>query len=147
VRDKDSVGDKVLEVYQKESPSAIYIEDKSYFEKFYQGQKRLWQERLKMPLRAFKDALVLDYGCGTGETDVFLGLNGAEVRGVDFNPVSIERAQNLAGHFSLSPGMDFKVADVHDSVYQNGIADFVICLGVLPHVYNPKKVFNNMVNS
>lgn len=146
MKSKD-IGREVLNVYQKESPSAIGIEDANEFNKFSSGQKRLWQDFMKIPMRTFNDAVVLDYGCGTGEIDVFLATYGAKVRGVDFNPNSIERAQELAKHFSLAEKLEFKVADIHAPAYQNDIADFAISLGVLPHVYDPEKVFANMIDS
>lgn len=147
MRLKNKVGKEVLDIYQKENPSAINIENKSQFNKFYSGQKRLWQERLKMPLRALNNALILDYGCGTGEIDIFLGLQGARIEGVDFNKQSIERARRLSKHFGLGKNLNFKVADIHNCIYPKRTADLAICLGVLPHVYGPAKVFMRILQS
>lgn len=139
------VGSEVLGVYRKASPSAIKIESRDYCNKFFSWQKELWQGRLKIPLRAFYGAKVFDFGCGTGELDVFMAKNNAAVSGADFNPDSIKRARQLKKHFGLSSKLDFKVADIHGRIFPDKGGDFVISLGVLPHVENPRKVFENMV--
>lgn len=139
------IGKEVLEVYRKASPSAINIENRDYCNKFFSWQKELWQSRLKIPLRAISFAKVFDFGCGTGEIDIFLAKNKAAVAGVDFNPDSIRRARQLKRRFGLSSKLDFKVADIHNRIFPDKAGDFVISLGVLPHVENPCKVFRNMV--
>ena len=144
---RSSVGKEVLEVYRKASPSAINIENRGYCNKFFGWQKELWQGRLKIPLRAFSNAKVFDFGCGTGEIDIFLAKNKAAVAGLDFNPDSIRRARQLKKRFGLSGKLDFKVADIHNRIFPDKAGDFVISLGVLPHVENPHKVFLNMIRA
>ena len=48
--------------------------------------KELFQDRLKIPLKMFKDATVLDFGSGTGEKDIFYALWGAKLNCVEMNP-------------------------------------------------------------
>lgn len=144
---KNRVSKEVLEVYQKESPSAVDIENQDACEKFFAAQKELWQNRLKIPLRSLAGAKILDFGCGTGEIDIFLAKNKAEVTGADFNSKSIARARHLARVFSFSRKLAFKVNDIHTPLFPDGCADFTISLGVLPHVSDPEKVFKNMVDT
>lgn len=144
---KSKISKEVLEVYQRENPSAISIEDRNYYNKFFSGQKELWQGRLKIPLRTFSNARVCDFGCGTGEVDIFMAANKAYIEGADFNPDSIKRARYLAMRFKVCNRLHFKVADIHEKIFQNNTADFAISLGVLPHVKDPEKVFNNMLKT
>ncbi|MBM3249756.1 MAG: class I SAM-dependent methyltransferase [Candidatus Omnitrophica bacterium] len=147
MKKRSRVGKEVLEVYRKASPSAISIESRDYYNKLFGWQKELWQGRLKIPLSALSGAKVFDFGCGTGEIDVFLARNKAVVAGADFNPDSISRARQLAGHFALNSRLTFKVADIHNRIFPQRRGDFVISLGVLPHVQDPAKVFRNMIRA
>lgn len=144
---EDKIAREVLEVYRKESPSAISIEEDEAFKRFYNGMRNLWQDKLKLPLGIFRGAQVSDFGCGTGEVDVFLALQGCRIKGVDFNPDSITRAVKLANNFDLKQAT-FLQGDLHDAgLFDQGISDFAISLGVLPHVSHPETVFDNMVHS
>lgn len=141
------VGKEVLEVYRKENPSAVGIENTRDKKKYFDGMAGLLQGRLKIPLRTFSGTCVFDYGCGTGEADIFLARLGAAVKGADFNPDSIRRARHLARYFGYEGRARFLIGDIHDVLFSRNSADFAISFGVLPHVSNPKKVFNNMVYS
>lgn len=57
---------------------------------------------------------VLDVGCGTGETALFLAERGHEVTGIDAVPAAIEAARAKA----MERGLDvcFRVADVLDAL-------------------------------
>lgn len=142
-----NVGKEVLDVYTKENPSFIDIEQHKEFDKFAFAQKRLWQDLLKLPLRSFKDSQVLDFGCGTGEVDIFLALHGATVKGVDFNSISIDRAKKLSNQFQINDKVSFSVGDIHKQPFQPNSADFGISLGVLPHLKDAKRVFDNIIVS
>ena len=53
---------------------------------------------------------LLDSGCGTGENTLLAAARGAEAVGVDFSPVAIGRARDLAAERGLTAR--FEVADV-----------------------------------
>lgn len=52
---------------------------------------------------------VIDLGCGTGENACYLASRGHVVRGVDFTPTAIARAQEKAKQRGLR--VEFRVAD------------------------------------
>src|ERR1700733_6200059 len=72
---------------------------KQRFEAHYAGQAP-WD--IGMPQKAFLDVAdqitgsVLDAGCGTGDTSLFLAGRGFKVTGIDFLEVPIQRAQRKA---------------------------------------------------
>lgn len=85
------------------------------FNEHYEGTS-LWdigkpQERL---VREFSQRLpkspVLEVGCGTGDTTIYLAQAGCEVTGVDFSPKAIEVAQEKAATAGLDA--NFLVQDV-----------------------------------
>jgi SAM-dependent methyltransferase len=75
------------------------VPDRSTFEAMYAGQAP-WD--IGRPQKAFLDVAdritgsVLDAGCGTGDTALFLAGRGCEVTGIDFLDVPIQRAKQKA---------------------------------------------------
>ena len=73
--------------------------DKSDFQTFYAG-KAPWD--IDGPQKPFIDVagqitgFILDAGCGTGDTALFLAGRGHKVTGIDFLEVPIQRAQRKA---------------------------------------------------
>jgi cyclopropane fatty-acyl-phospholipid synthase-like methyltransferase len=76
------------------------IPDRSTFEAIYAGQAP-WD--IGKPQKPFIDVAdritgsVLDAGCGTGDTAIFLAQRGRNVTGIDFLDVPIQRAKQKAG--------------------------------------------------
>jgi SAM-dependent methyltransferase len=79
--------------------------DKTTFETMYAGQPP-WD--IGRPQKPFVDAAdgitgsVLDAGCGTGETALFLAARGCQVTGVDFLEAPIARARQKARERGVS---------------------------------------------
>jgi cyclopropane fatty-acyl-phospholipid synthase-like methyltransferase len=79
--------------------------DKSDFQTFYAG-KPPWD--IGRPQKPFIDAAerisgsILDAGCGTGETTLFLAGRGQPVTGIDFVEEPIQRAKRKAQERGLS---------------------------------------------
>src|SRR5271165_3735703 len=75
------------------------IPDRSAFKAIYAGQAP-WD--IGKPQKPFIDVadkiagLVLDAGCGTGDTALFLAGRGCQVTGIDFLEVPIQRAKRKA---------------------------------------------------
>ncbi len=75
------------------------VPDRSTFEAMYAGQAP-WD--IGKPQKPFIDVAdritgtVLDAGCGTGDTALFLAGRGCKVTGIDFLDVPIQRAQRKA---------------------------------------------------
>jgi 2-polyprenyl-3-methyl-5-hydroxy-6-metoxy-1,4-benzoquinol methylase len=80
------------------------VPDRSTFEAIYAGQAP-WD--IGKPQKSFIDVAdqitgaVLDAGCGTGDTALFLAGRGCKVTGIDFLDVPIQRAQRKAAERGL----------------------------------------------
>jgi cyclopropane fatty-acyl-phospholipid synthase-like methyltransferase len=107
------------------------VPDRSTFENAYAGQAP-WD--IGKPQKPFIDVAdritgsVLDAGCGTGETALFLASRGRKVTGIDFIEEAIRRAKAKAAERGLSA--TFLVMDalalrdlpeVFDSVIDSGL--------------------------
>ena len=85
--------------------TAVPVPDRSTFESLYAGQPP-WD--IGKPQKAFVDAAdritgsILDAGCGTGDTALFLAGRGHQVTGIDFLEEPIKRARRKAEERKLS---------------------------------------------
>ena len=81
------------------------LPDRGAFENFYAG-KVPWD--IGKPQKPFVTAAdqvvspVLDAGCGTGDTSLFLAAQGHQVTGVDFVETAVERARRKASERGLA---------------------------------------------
>jgi len=91
----NDVSNAVLENYLKSSPSKLPIDDQEFRKKHFLNRERLFQDHLKLPLRLFNDAELLDLGCGTGEQDLVYADWGANLTLVDMNPDSINELKGV----------------------------------------------------
>ena len=81
----------------------------------------------------------LDVGCGLGDFSDFLSQFGFQrVLGLD------GRAQNIAEAQRRYPGLPFQVADVEELSAENGVADLVLCFGLLYHLENPFRAIRRL---
>ena len=111
--------DEVLSAFQKISPSTISIEEQDTFSDYLYKHETLFRYRLRFPPELFRNASVIDFGCGTGEVDIVLATWGASICGFDFNPISIDRAVYLRKSFNLDSQLSFFVDDVDSFHRQN----------------------------
>src|SRR5207237_2590048 len=85
--------------------SSTMVPDRSTFENMYAGGAP-WD--IGKPQKPFVDAAdriagrVLDAGCGTGDTALFLAGRGCTVSGIDFLEEPIRRAQRKAAERGVS---------------------------------------------
>jgi cyclopropane fatty-acyl-phospholipid synthase-like methyltransferase len=80
------------------------VPDRSTFENAYAGQAPWDIGRPQKPFIAVADrvtGIVLDAGCGTGDTALFFAARGCDVTGIDFLEVPIQRAQRKAREQSV----------------------------------------------
>jgi len=88
------------------------LPDRAAFEKFYGGQVPWDIGKPQPPFAAAADRVtspVLDAGCGTGDTALFLAARGHRVTGIDFLEEPIRRARAKAARQGLS--VEFLVKD------------------------------------
>ncbi len=136
---RNSLAERVLKVFQHVNPSAVGIEDPTVWSKFSAKLMRRFVDEYKLPIRLFREATVLDVGCGTGEKSLVFASWGAKVTGVDYNQKALERARSLAAGSRFASRPTFYQSahpDLPESVCSQ---EFDICYvdGVVQHVPDP----------
>ena len=81
---------------------------------------------------------VLDLGCGGGFMAVALSERGAKVTGIDPSAAAIAAARRHAQANDL--GIDYRVAGGENLPFADGVFDIVVCVDVLEHVEDLKRV-------
>lgn len=138
---------EVLTAFQKVSPSKINVENDETFKQYSQNLHTLFFQKLKFPTELFHGKNIIDFGCGTGEVDLFLANCGASVQGFDFNSISIERANGLIDRFKVPGKMKFSIGDVDEFEVPLANFDMAVSFGVIAHVPNQENMFKRMVES
>jgi cyclopropane fatty-acyl-phospholipid synthase-like methyltransferase len=111
------------------------VPDRSTFESMYAGQAPWDIGKPQKPFIAVADritGLVLDAGCGTGDTALFFAERGCQVRGIDFIEEAINRARRKAAAQGLP--VTFLVKDALTLEDWNERFDNVIDSGLF-HVF------------
>ena len=103
----------------------------AFYEKGNQG--RLWSPFWETA--DLKGALVLDYGCGSGDFSRILADRGARVFGIDISPQLIEQARasvaRMGGNGSTP---EFVAGDAHHTPFGDAMFDYVVGNGALHHL-------------
>lgn len=87
-------------------------------------------ERAVMKEELTKESLVLDVGCGTGQTVAFLAETiGCKVTGVDSHPLMVQKARKRCA--SISDLIDVKTGRVESLPFSDRVFDFVLSESVL----------------
>jgi SAM-dependent methyltransferase len=73
---------------------------------------------------------VLDIGCNTGSTSLFLAEHGYRVLGIDLNCAAIEAARIRAQESTATESLEFRVADVLEEPFSDSF-DVVMLIRVL----------------
>ncbi|MER1986481.1 MAG: class I SAM-dependent methyltransferase [Solibacillus sp.] len=80
---------------------------------------------------------ILDVGCGTGQTAAYLSQKyGANVTGIDMNPVMVEKAKKRMSKNDLS--VNLLQCAVEEIPFPNQYFDFIISESVLSFVDKPR---------
>jgi SAM-dependent methyltransferase len=93
----------------------------------------------------FKDAFVLDAGCGTGEKSLYMaGLGARQVIGVDLSATSVRNAQENAIRYGAR-NLTFQNGSVLNLPFDDDSFDIVHSQGVLHHTADPYGGFQELV--
>jgi 2-polyprenyl-3-methyl-5-hydroxy-6-metoxy-1,4-benzoquinol methylase len=87
-----------------------------------------------------QDARVLDLGCGTGQTTIFLANGKRQVVGADLARGALVLAADAARRFGVE-GTLFVETDLRRPGLAEGSFDVVLSLGVLHHTPDPRAAF------
>src|SRR5262245_31918393 len=115
---------------------------------FYEGGWSYWGDSRTETFRLLGDVRgkrMLDFGCGSGHTGVYLALLGAEVWGFDLSSVGVQLAQQTAERYGLSSRARFECMDAAQLTYPDASFDLVLGIGVLHHVIKYPRVAENAV--
>lgn len=86
---------------------------------------------------------LLDLGCGGGTLSLFMGAQGFKVVGIDISQTSIKMAKKSASILKLNESVKFLVGDI-TKIAINKEYSFILCLEVLEHVQDDKKLLNKL---
>ncbi|MGD0340557.1 MAG: class I SAM-dependent methyltransferase [Bacteroidales bacterium] len=76
---------------------------------------------------------LLEIGCGTGRTLIFLAKAGYECYGIDFDPMQIKFAEDIKNEMGIK-NIYFLTADVNDIVFNNKKFDIIISNDLVEHL-------------
>lgn len=89
------------------------------------------------------DAKVVELGCGTGQTSLFLATADRLVVGADLTRASLELGAAAARRYGLD-GVRFVETDLRTPALEPGAFDVVYSSGVLHHTPDPRASFRSM---
>jgi ubiquinone/menaquinone biosynthesis C-methylase UbiE len=90
------------------------------------------------------DLRILDAGCGTGNTSISLAKHfHAQYVGIDISKTSLEQAQKGAKEEKIR-NLHFRQWNLMDPLTDEEPFDIILCLGVLHHTADMKKVLINL---
>jgi 2-polyprenyl-3-methyl-5-hydroxy-6-metoxy-1,4-benzoquinol methylase len=93
-----------------------------------------------------KNMIVLDAGCGSGSSSIFLAQKyGCKVVGIDLDQQSLIKAHKTARRKSLLDRVSFRSMDIVDLHFENEIFDGVICQAAL--IFTNKSKALNAISS
>lgn len=89
---------------------------------------------LKQLPKNLKHKVILDIGCGLGESTVFLAQRGGKVTGIDISSKALNVGKRLAKLHKVSNLTNFKIGDIQKLPNKSASIDIVIGKAVLHHV-------------
>ena len=100
----------------------------------YPSRQRLFSEVERLSHNV-AGQVVLDYGCGRGESSLKYLTKGATVKGIDISPTYVSDARTKANEAGFSPERyEFLVMDAHQLAFDSESFDLVIGEGILHHL-------------
>ncbi|MDX1417069.1 MAG: methyltransferase domain-containing protein [Candidatus Promineifilaceae bacterium] len=106
-----------------------------------------WREQYLDKLPLIRATNILEVGCGTGVVTRAIA-NRPEVAGhiigSDYSPALIAAAQDKAKDAGLDGRIDFRVGDIHNLAFEDGLFDIVIAHTVVSHISSPDKAIKEL---
>jgi ubiquinone/menaquinone biosynthesis C-methylase UbiE len=89
---------------------------------------------------------ILDIGTGPGRLPIEIAkqVKNAKVFGIDISDDMIKIARKNAGREGLEGRVEFKVKSANDTGFENNSIDLVVSTGMLHHLSQPIKAFNEI---
>lgn len=89
---------------------------------------------------------VLDFGCGSGHSDIFLARNGLTVHGVDLSPIGIAMANALIDKEdkAIQSRISFSVSDVIIDEPGGELYDSAWSSHVFEHIVDPNPILSGL---
>ena len=89
---------------------------------------------------------ILDFGCGTGHSDVLLARAGLQVHGIDLSPLGISIARNLRDQEPLAVQqlLSFAVSDVVSTAPPSKRYDAAWASHVFEHIADPAPILKSL---
>lgn len=104
-----------------------------------------WNEIMLQKSRIDENSVVLDVGCGNGNTDIFIAERvGCRIVGVDISGLRIENARKLAQRSGFSDTLEFEKASITDLPFKSNLFTQVWSQATLYHVHNLKKALREI---
>lgn len=138
---------EVLQVFQRVSPSLTPADTDEQFDSLVQRRTNALL-KLKLPPILFHGKRLIDLGCGTGETAAVYAHYGANVSGVEFNPLAVSRMVELFSKQGLT--------DRLGTIWSEPISswnppkesfDIGVSLGVIHHLPVPREGVAKLASS
>jgi len=137
------IEEQTLQIFKRVNPTLREYTREEKICRSLRKREQIILSNLGFQPEFFRGKTVLDAGCGTGDVSFLLADWGAQVKGFDLNEVSVEHAERMGKRLGLEDKCEFKVGNVFAPPFE-GTFDFVQCLGVLPHVGDPKSAFSKI---
>ena len=126
--------EKYSHIHNNVLTESYRLKDTFYHTRCYPTLQRLLEKRNSY-FNNIKGKIILDIGCGWGDTSLSLLKRGAIIKGIDITPEYIERAKKIAlDNGFLGDQFEFKVMDAHKLDFENKSFDIVIGEGILHHL-------------
>lgn len=91
---------------------------------------------------------ILDFGCGSGHSDIFLARNGFSVHGIDLSPIGIAICNYLRKKEKkeVQDRLSFQLANIVTTSPNDRLFDAAWASHVFEHINNPKPIFNALAH-
>jgi len=122
----------------KTQPKALTM---AFWEKHFE-----WKELVRYPSIC---GSVLDFGCGSGHSDVLLARHGMTIHGIDLSPIGIAIADYFRGREnpSVQDRVSFSVGDVTQERPEGAtLYDSAWSSHVFEHISDPAPIFRGLRN-
>ncbi len=102
-----------------------------------------WRDLVALPGMSGR---ILDFGCGSGHSDIFVARFGATIHGIDLSGIGIDIANHLRSHEApeIQRRVSFQMADVRVDRPADGPFDCAWASHVFEHIADPAEIFDGL---